>query len=168
MKLGPRVATIATLLMAGVLVVAVGTALFVLRSDQLREMDRDAHTMADALIAGMEPLAPEEAGEAMKARVAALASKSGPFRLEAVAWGNQKPNNSWAGLVEEATKLDAPVGRLYDLKGIPPFYAMAIPLHNMGPGQPMRQVVAFMGLVREGAFVGREVLHSVKRLACTR
>jgi hypothetical protein len=85
MKLGPRVATIATLLMAAVLVVAVGTALFVLRSDQLREMDREAHAIAEALVTGMEPIAAKDAGDAMKARVAALASKGGPFRLEAVA-----------------------------------------------------------------------------------
>jgi signal transduction histidine kinase len=165
MKLGPRVATFATVLMAGVLVAAVGAVLWVLRADQLREMDREAHAMAEALVAGMEPLAAQDAGEAMKARVAALAGKGGRFRLEAVAWSTQKPNNSWAGLVEEATKLDAPVGRLFDLKGMPPFYAMAIPLHNLGPGQPMRQVVAFLGLVREGDFSGTEILQSMQRLA---
>jgi signal transduction histidine kinase len=165
MKLGPRVAIIATLLMAAVLVAAVGDVLYVLRTDQLRDMDREAHTMADALVAGMEPLAPEKAGEAMKARVAAMASKGGLFRLEAVAWGGQRPNNSWAGLVDESTKLDAPVGRLFDLKGIPPFYAMAIPLHNMRPGEPMRHVVAFLGLVRDGGFISNEVLASVKRIA---
>jgi len=165
MKLGPRVATIATLLMAAVLLAAVGASVFVLRSDQLREMDREAHNMADALIAGMEPLAPEKAGEALRTRVLALANKGGPFRLEAVAWGGQKPNNSWAGLCDEATKLDAPVGRLFDLKGTPPFYAMAIPLHNMGPGEPMRQVVAFLGLIREGAFIGQELTSSLERLA---
>lgn len=165
MKLGPRVATIATLLMAAVLVTAVGAVLFVLRTDQLRDMDREAHTMADAIIAGMEPLVAEKAGEAMKARVAAMANKSGPFRLEAVAWGSQRPNNSWAGLVDESTRQDAPVGRLFDLKGIPPFYAMAIPLHSMRPGEPMRQVVAFLGLVHEGDFIGKEVSHSVERLA---
>jgi signal transduction histidine kinase/cell division protein FtsL len=164
MKLGPRVAIIATLLMAAVLVTAVGAVLYVLRTDQLRDMDREAHTMADALITGMEPLAPEKAGEAMKARVAAMASKDGPFRLEAVAWGSQRPNNSWAGLVDEATKLDAPVGRLFDLKGMPPFYAMAIPLHNMRPGDPMRHVVAFLGLVRDGGFIGKEVLLSAEHL----
>ena len=165
MKLGPRVATIATLLMAAVLVTAVGASLYVLRTDQLRDMDREAHSMADAIIAGMEPLAADKAGEAMKARVTAMASKGGPFRLEAVAWGGQRPNNSWAGLSDESTKLDAPVGRLFELKGMPPFYAMAIPLHNMRPGEPMRQVVAFLGLVRDGSFVGKQVLLSVERMA---
>lgn len=164
MKLGPRVAAIATMLMAAVLMAAVGAALYLLRTDQLRDMDRQAHAMADAILAGMEPLPAQTAGDAIKARVLAMASKGGPFRLEAIAWGGQRPNNSWAGLVDEATKLDAPVGRLFDPKGIPPFYAMAIPVHNMRPGEPMRQVVAFLGLVRDGGFIGKEVIGSVERL----
>ena len=160
MKLGPRVALITTLLMAAVLAAATGAVLVVLHTDQLREMDREAHSLAEALVTGIEPLPRERAGEALKERVAAQVSKGGSFRLEAVAWGSQRPNNSWAGLVEEATKLDAPVGRLFDLKGIPPFYAMAIPLHNASPGEPKRQVVAFLGLVRDGEFIGQEVLLS--------
>ena len=151
--------------MAAVLAAAVGAVLVVLHADQLREMDREAHSLAEALATGMEPLPREKAGEALKKRVAAQVSKGGSFRLEAVAWGAQRPNNSWAGLVEEATKLDAPVGRLFDLKGAPPFYAMAIPLHNAPPGEPMRQVVAFLGLVRDGEFIGQEVLLSAERLA---
>jgi two-component system NtrC family sensor kinase len=164
MKLGPRVAIIATLLMAAVLAVAVGAVLLVLQGDKLSDMDREAHNLADVIATGMEPLAPDRAGEMLRARVAAVAAKGGDFRLEAVAWGSQRPNNSWAGLVEEATKLDAPVGRLFDLKGIPPFYVMAIPLHNAAPGEPRRQVVAFMGLVRAGGGVGQELLASASRL----
>ena len=56
MKLGPRVALITTLLMAAVLAAAVGAVLFVLHADQLREMDREAHSLAEALATGMEPL----------------------------------------------------------------------------------------------------------------
>jgi two-component system NtrC family sensor kinase len=164
MKLGARTALIATLLMAAVLAAAVGAVLLVLRSDQLDDMDREAHALARAILTGMEPLPATRAGEALKSRVAALAGKGG-FRLEAVAWSAQRPNNSWAGLVEEATKLDAPVGRLFDLKGLPPFYAMAIPIHDAAPGEPRRQIVAFLGLVREGDFVGQQVLASTKRLA---
>ncbi len=165
MKLGPRVAVIATLLMAAVLAAAVGAVLVVLRADQLGDMDREAHVLAEAIVAGIEPLPADRAGDILKARAAALTSKGGTFRLEAVAWGGQRPNNSWAGLVDEATRLDAPVGRLFDLKGIPPFYAMAIPIHNAAPGEPMRQIVAFLGLVREGGFIGQEVLLSTERLA---
>ncbi len=165
MKLGPRVAVITTLLMAAVLVVAVGAVLLVLRTDQLRDMDREAHALADALTTGIEPLPRDRAGEVLRERVAAQATKTGSFRLEAIAWGSQRPNNSWAGLVDEATKLDAPVGRLFDIKGISPFYAMAIPLHNAAPGEPRRQVVAFLGLVRNGEFISQEVLLSAERLA---
>jgi signal transduction histidine kinase len=165
MKLGPRVAIITTVLMAAVLAAAVGSVLLVLRADQLRDMDREAHAIADALVIGLEPLPAGRASEALRELVDTQASKGGSFRLEAVAWGAQRPNNSWAGLVEEATKSDAPVGRIYDLKGIPPFYAMAIPLHNEAPGEPMRQIVAFLGLVRDGSFIGQEVLSSVERLA---
>jgi len=165
MKLGPRVAVITTLFMAAVLAAAVGAILLVLHSDQLGDMDREAHALADAITTGMEPLPAERAGEALKARVAALGNRRGSFRLEAVAWGAQRPNNSWAGLVEESTKQDAPVGRLFDLKGMAPFYAMAIPLHDAAPGEPRRQVVAFLGLVRDGTFIGQEVLSSTKRLA---
>ena len=103
MKLGPRVAVFTTLLMAAVLAAATGAVLVVLHADQLREMDREAHSLAEALATGMEPLPREKAGEALKARVTAQVSKGGSFRLEAVAWGAQRPNNSWAGLVEEAT-----------------------------------------------------------------
>ena len=42
---------------------------------------------------------------------------------------------------------------------------MAIPLHNAAPGEARRQVVAFLGLVRDGEFIGREVLASTRRLA---
>jgi signal transduction histidine kinase len=164
MKLGPRVALIATLLMAAVLAIAVGAVLVVLHGDELADMDREAHNLADAITTGTEPLSFERAGAVLRERVAAVAAKGGDFHLEAVAWGAQRPNNSWAGLVEEATKLDAPVGRLFDLKGMPPFYAMAIPLHNAAPGEPRRQVVAFLGLVRHGGFVGQEVLASARRL----
>ena len=164
MKLGPRVAVVTTLLMAAVLAAAMGAMLVVLRSDQLRDLDREARALADAITTGLEPLAPENAGEALRNRVAALSTEGSAFRLEAVAWGAQRPNNSWAGLVEEATKLDAPVGRIFDLKGMPPFYAMAIPLHNAPPGRTTRQLVAFLGLVRDGEFIGQEILSTAERL----
>lgn len=164
MKLGPRVALVTTLLMAVVLTAAMSGVLVVLRANQLRDLDREARGLAQAIISGMEPLAPQEAGEALRKRVAAAANDGGAFRLEAVAWGNQRPNNSWAGLVDESTRWDAPVGRLFDLKGYSPFYAMAIPLHNAPPDEPQRQIVAFLGLVRDGEFIGQETMSTAVRL----
>lgn len=150
--------------MAAVLAVAMAAAAVVLHGDQLRDLDREARVLADAIATGLEPLPREQAGEALKARIAALAAKQSSYRLEAVAWGSQRPNNSWAGLVEESTKLDAPVGRLFDLSETPPFYAMAIPLHNAAPGEPTRQVVAFLGLVRDGESIGHGILSTFERL----
>lgn len=164
MKLGPRTAVVTTLFMAAVLGGAVGAVLLVLRSGQLSDLDREAHGLADAITAGMEPLPADRAGDVLRARVAAVNNRDVSFRLEAVAWGSQRPNNSWAGLVEEATKLDAPVGRLFELKGLPPFYAMAIPLHDALPGEPRRQIVAFLGLVRDGQYIGQQVRSSTKRM----
>ena len=66
MKLGPRVAIFTTLLMAAVLAAATGAVLVVLHSDQLREMDREAHSLAEALVTGIEPLPREKAGETLK------------------------------------------------------------------------------------------------------
>ena len=164
MKLGTRVAIVTTFLMAAVLGAATWAVLVILRTDQLRDLDRQARAMADTIAATMEPLSRLDAGDALKARVATLSNRGGQFRLELVATLGQKPNNSWAGLVEESTKQDQPVGRLFDLQGIPPFYAMAIPLHNMDPGSPTRQVIAFLGLVHDGGFIAQEMLSTGKRL----
>jgi len=164
MKLGTRVAIVTTFLMAAFLAAATGAVLVILRADQLQDLDRQARAMADTITATMEPLDRLDAGVALKARVASFSNRGGQFRLELVAMEGQKPNNSWAGLVEESTKLDQPVGRLFDLHGIPPFYAMAIPLHNEEPGSPTRQVIAFLGLVHDGDFIAQERLATGKRL----
>ena len=69
MKLGPRVAITTTLLMAAVLAVAMAAAAVVLHGDQLRDLDREARVLADAIATGLEPLPREQAGEALKARI---------------------------------------------------------------------------------------------------
>src|SRR5947207_2000796 len=130
MKLGPRVAMVTTLLMAGVLGASTWAVLRIRRADLERDLDRQAHDVADALAAGLEPVTQANAEALLDSRVAWAAAKGGPFSLEAVAWGAQKPNNAWAGLVEEATAGDAPAGRVFAVENRAPFYAMAIPLHN--------------------------------------
>lgn len=164
MKLGTRVAVITTFLMATVLGIAAWAVLVILQTDQIRDLDRQAKSFAEALTSAIEPLATSDKGEAFKARVAALSSKRGTFRLEVVAVAGQKPNNSWAGLVEESTKLNAPVGRLFEIQGVPPFYAMVIPIHNAEQHVPTRQITAFLGLVHDGGFIGQELLTTSKRL----
>src|SRR5690348_3795263 len=150
MKLGPRVAIITTLLMAGVMWASTGAVLRVRRADLERDLERQARIAADALTAGLEPIVPGKAHEAMEARRAWADAQGGPFRLEPVSWPGERPTNSWAGLVEEANASDAPAGRLFSVEDRPPFFALAIPLHNAAPDDPARQVVAFLGLVRDG------------------
>ena len=163
MKLGPRVAIITTLLMAGVMWASTGAVLRVRRADLERDLERQMRDVADALAAGLEPVAPAKAFEVMKAREDWAASEDGPIRLEAVAGPGQRPNNSWAGLVEESTASGQPAGRLFFVEGRPPFYAMAIPLHNPAPDNPTRQVIAFLGARRDGGYIDTEVAASARR-----
>jgi signal transduction histidine kinase len=165
MKLGPRVAIITTLLMAGVLLASTWAILRVRRADLELDLQRQGRDIADALAAGLEPIVPLNAQEAMEARVAWSLAEGGPFRLEAVVWPGHRPNNSWAGLVEEATAANAPVGRLFSVEGRAPFFAMAIPLHNAAPDNPARQVVAFLGMIRDGGYIDEEVAATARRMA---
>jgi signal transduction histidine kinase len=164
MKLGPRVAIITTLLMAGVLWASTGAVLRVRRADLERDLGRQARDVGRALVAGLEPVIPSKALEAMQARVDWALAEGGPMRLEIVAGPGQRPNNSWAGLVDEATAASAPAGRLFKVEGRNPFFAMAIPLHNAPPDSPVRQVVAFLGLVRDCSYIDEEVAATARRM----
>ncbi|HEX7598059.1 MAG TPA: ATP-binding protein, partial [Polyangia bacterium] len=158
MKLGPRVAIVTTLLMAVALACAIWAVLQILRADQVRKLDLEAHAMADALTVGLEPLRPEEVAMFLPGRVASANARLGQFRLETIAWGTQRPNNFWAGLVDQAGKLNAPVGQLFEPHGMPLFYAMAIPLHSAEPYAADRQISAFLGLVCDSSFITAEVM----------
>jgi signal transduction histidine kinase len=164
MKLGPRVAIITTLLMAGVMWASTGAVLRVRRADLERDLERQMRDVADTLAAGLEPMSPAKALEAMKAREDWAAAEGGPLRLEAVAGPGQRPNNSWAGLVEESTASGQPAGRLFSVENRPPFYALAIPLHNAAPDNPTRQVVAFLGLIRDCRYIDGEVAATARRM----
>jgi signal transduction histidine kinase len=164
MKLGPRVAIITTLLMAGVMAASTGAVLRIRRADIERDLQRQMRDVADALSAGLEPVTPGKALEQLQARADWAAMAGSPFRLEAVAGPAQRPNNSWAGLVDEATATGAPAGRLFSVDNRPPFFAMAIPLHNAAPDNPARQVVAFLGLVRDCSYIDQEVVATARRM----
>ncbi len=150
--------------MAAALACAVWAVLLILRADQVRKLDREAHSIADALAAGFEPLRPEDVGKLLPARVASANARLGRFRLETIAWGIQRPNNFWAGLAEQATRQNAPVGQLFEPAGMPLFYAMAIPLHSAEPYAPDRQIIALLGLVSDSSFITTEVNRTGWRL----
>jgi signal transduction histidine kinase len=165
MKLGPRVAMITTLLMAGVLTASSWALLRIRRADLEGDLHRQARDVAEALAAGLEPINPSnDAHEVMEARVSWAIARDASFRLESVAWGKQRPDNSWAGLVEEATAADAPVGHLFPVADRSPFFAMVIPLHNAAPGNAARQVVAFLGMLRDCGYIDREVAATARRM----
>jgi signal transduction histidine kinase len=165
MKLGPRVALITTLLMAGVLGVSTWAVLRIRRADLERDLIREAPRLASALASGLEPLKPSDALALMQSRVEWAEASGAPFRLEAVAWAGQRPNNSWAGLVEESTATGGPAGRLFSVvDGRTPFFAMVIPLHNAPPNDPTRQVVAFLGLMRDYDYIDGEVSATARRI----
>jgi len=133
-KLGPRIAIVITLLMAGLFTVTATVLLSIRRLDLERDLDRQATELADALAAGLEPLVEATAGPSMHARVEWARQRQGSFRLE-ILEPDQRPLENWTALVDAAEEADAPAGRLF-----PPVakYAMAIPLHNALPGHPQR------------------------------
>jgi signal transduction histidine kinase len=164
MKLGPRVALITTLLMAGVLGASTWAVLSIRRADLERDLLRESPNVAAALAAGLEPIKPSDALEAMQSRVTWAEASGAPFRLEAVAWVGQRPSNSWAGLVEESTAASAPAGRLFPIEGRNAVLRMVIPLHNAPPNDPTRQAVAFLGLIRDYDYIDSEVSATLRRI----
>ena len=162
MKLGPRLALVTTLLMAGVFAVVATAVLSIRRLDLERDLERGARELADALAAGLEPLDMGQAYQQLEARVDWANQRGGPVRLETlVAGGHRTDDPGWTALVEAARAADAPMGRFFPNK---PVFFMAIPLHNQSPANPSRQVVAFLGLKHDADYIGSEVEQTAWRL----
>jgi HAMP domain-containing protein len=159
-KLGPRIAIVITLLMAGLFTVTATVLLSIRRLDLERDLDRQATELADALAAGLEPLLEKTAAAAMQSRVEWARQRQGSFRLE-ILEPDQRPLENWTALVDAAEAADAPAGRLF-----PPVakYAMAIPLHNTLPGHPQRHIVAYLGLTRDTGYIDKAVMQTAWRL----
>jgi len=167
MKLGPRVAAVTTLLMACVFAVAATVVLLLRRMDLEHDLDRRALEVDDALAAGLEPVAPGEAFDALESRVAWADQNAGGFQLETLVAGTHKTNDpTWSGMVEAARLKNAPVGRFFfDVPAARrPVYVMAIPLHNGLPRDPVRQTVAYLGLVRDCSYIDEEVHQAAFRI----
>ena len=164
MKLGPRVALITTLLMAGVLGVSAFAVLSIRRADLETDLMRRARDVAAAVMAVVDPIGGKTARETLDNPGAWAAAKGGLFQLEAVAWGPQPAPNFWAGLVDDAAALDGPVGQVFRVEGRSPSFAMAIPLHNLAAPDPRRQVVAYLGLTRDLTYIDQEVSATASRI----
>jgi signal transduction histidine kinase len=167
MKLGPRVAIVTTLLMAGVFAVATTAVLRIRRSDLEHDLDRRAREVADALAAGLEPINPENVLDSLESRVQWASERKGTFQLETLEAGDQRTDDpTWVKLVAAARREGAPVGRFFF--DVPewrrPVYVMAIPLHNALPGDDHRQAVAFLGLTRDCGYIDDEVKETAWRI----
>ena len=155
MQLGPRIAIVTTLLMAGVFVVAGIVVLSVRRGDLERDLERQALETADALAAGLEPLAQSQAYTLLEGRVEWAQQRAGSFFLETLMTDKLRTTDqTWTALMSRAQDAGGPVGMIFVQR---PVYAMAIPIHNAMPDDPARQVVAYLGLKRDTSFIGEEV-----------
>jgi signal transduction histidine kinase len=162
MKLGPRIAVVTTLLTAGVLGLTATGVLLIRRQDLERDLDRQAEAVAEALAAGLEPLEPGKAQEILQSRVTWAEQQGGSFKLEILtAGGTRTSDPAWTALIEEARAADRPAARFFVQR---PVYAMAIPLHNALPADPVRQAVAYLGLKRDTSYIGEEVLNTAWRI----
>ena len=160
MKLGPRLALTTTLLMAGLFTLTAVVLLSIRRVDLERDLARHAVEIADAVSAGLEPLEPSTGLALLQRRVEWSRQRQGSFKLEVLAPG-ARPSETWNTLIDAAESAQAPVGRFF-VQGS--MYAMAIPLHNAMPGSPTREVVAYVGLMRDASYIDAEVAQTAWRL----
>ena len=156
MRLGTRVTLVTTLVIASVLAVSGTAALKVRKANLEADLGREAHEIADALRAGLEPLdgGREVATNTLLRRAYAARSHGELFQLEVLSVGGEErtDDDAWRLLVRAADIQDAPVGRLFDSSSGERWYAMAVPLYDangleLPPTHPGRHPVAVLSLI---------------------
>jgi signal transduction histidine kinase len=171
MKLGTRVTVVITLLVASVLAASGLVALRARRADLEADLGREAREMAEALRAGMEPLAAETAEETLEARASAARANNEIFQLEVLRVGNERrtDDQAWLLLTQAAEIEDGPVGRLFDSASGPRSFAMAVPLHGaaaleLPARHPARRATAILGMRRDAGYIDAEVSATARRM----
>ena len=171
MTLGTRVTVVVTLLVAAVLAGSGYAALKVRRANLEADLDREAHEIATALRAGIEPLDPSTATEMLLARARAARQHDELFGLEVLSIGSEQrtDDDAWLLLMRAVDIQDAPVGRLFDSSSGPRSYAMAVPLFDataleLPPRHPARHPTAIMGMRRDAGYIDAEVAASARRI----
>jgi len=171
MTLGTRVTVVVTLLVAAVLAGSGYAALKVRRANLEADLDREAHEMAAALRAGIEPLDRDKAEEMLLARARAARQHDELFALEVLSIGSEQrtDDDAWLLLMRAADIQDAPVGRLFDSSSGPRSYAMAVPLFDaaaleLPPRHPARHPTAIMGMRRGAGYIDAEVAATARRI----
>ncbi len=171
MTLGTRVTVVVTLLVAAVLAGSGYAALKVRRANLEADLDREAHEIATALRAGIEPLDRSKAEEMLLARARAARQHDELFGLEVLSIGSEQrtDDDAWLLLMRAADIQDAPVGRLFDSSSGPRSYAMAVPLFDataleLPPRHPARHPTAIMGMRRDAGYIDAEVAATARRI----
>jgi signal transduction histidine kinase len=171
MTLGTRVTVVVTLLVAAVLAGSGYAALKVRRANLEADLDREAHEIATALRAGIEPLDPGTAEETLLARARAARQHDELFQMEVLSIGSERrtDDDAWLLLMRGVDIKDAPVGRLFDSSSGPRSYAMAVPLFDaaaleLPPRHPARHPTAIMGMRRDAGYIDREVAATARRI----
>src|SRR6185437_9513503 len=161
MTLGTRVTVVVTLLVAAVLAGSGYAALKVRRANLEADLDREAHEIATALRAGIEPLDRATAEETLLARAQAARQHDEAFTLEILSIGTEQrtDDDAWHLLMRAVDIQDVPVGRLFDSSSGPRSYAMAVP-----PRHPARHPTAIMGMRRDAGYIDAEVTATARRI----
>ena len=170
MRLDARVAVVTTLLVAPTLAASALAALKVRRGDLEADLGREAHEIAEALRAGIEPLTPETAEQELLERVRAARTANNPFQLELLQVGADRrtDDQAWLLLLQAAEIEDGPVGRLFESASGPRSFAMAVPLHDAAAlslprRHPARRARAVLGLRRDAGYIDAEVNATARR-----
>ena len=171
MTLGTRVTVVTTLLVASVLAGSGYAALKVRRANLEADLDREAHEIATALRAGIEPLDRSTAADTLIQRARAARQHDELFALEVLSVGDEQrtDDDAWRLLMRAADIQDAPVGRLFDSSSGARSYAMAVPLFDaaaleLPPRHPARHPTAIMGMRRDAGYIDAEVVASARRI----
>jgi signal transduction histidine kinase len=171
MTLGTRVTVVTTLLVASVLAGSGYAALKVRRANLEADLDREAHEIATALRAGIEPLDRTTAEETLEQRARAARQHDELFALEVLSVGDEKrtDDDAWRLLMRAADIQDAPVGRVFDSASGARSYAMAVPLFDaaaleLPPRHPARHPIAIMGMRRDAGYIDAEVAATARRI----
>jgi signal transduction histidine kinase len=171
LTLGTRVTVVVTMLVAAVLAGSGYAALKVRRANLEADLDREAHEIATALRAGIEPLDPGTAADTLLARARAARQHDELFQLEVLSIGSEQrtDDDAWLLLMRAVDIQDAPVGRLFDSSSGPRSYAMAVPLFDdaaleLPPRHPARHPTAIMGMRRDAGYIDAEVAATARRI----
>ena len=174
MTLGTRVTLVTTTVIASVLAVSGYAALKVRRANLEADLDREAHEIAAALRAGIEPVAANgaELSDLLHGRIRAARQPDELFQLEVLSGGtaDRTDDEAWLLLMQAAEIQGAPVGRLFDsASGGTRSYAMAVPLYDaigleLPRNHPARKPVAILGMRRDTAYMDAEVSATARRV----